>query len=254
MSFRKNYKDFSATVTSGSPCIIQDTESQISIEVEKGTRAVIMQHIHTNLEALQDTTSRNECIVSPVVTIHNMVDDPQHLVKESRISTLPPDKDKIQSSGMQIDFERAHSSHMYLEPSKYFLLENLKETSLPKFKLTIPHYVEDENLVALVEVKWGSIDGKLRKMRKETNAGKDEPYCEVNNDHVVVYANHVCDVVCTCPEKVCDCKLWAYPFGQKCYQPEKDDTIIEMKTYLCSHLYQDKSLKKVQFHIFNHPL
>ena len=80
ISIQKNEKDFSATITSGSSSIIQDEGSKISIEVEKGTRAVIMQHIHSNLEALGYTTSSNECIVSPVVTVHTQEINQQNLM------------------------------------------------------------------------------------------------------------------------------------------------------------------------------
>ena len=72
MRIQSKKKEFSATLTSGASSIIQDKGSKVSIEVAKGTRAIIMQHIHTNLEALVSTTSSNECIVSPVVTVHTV--------------------------------------------------------------------------------------------------------------------------------------------------------------------------------------
>ena len=70
ISIQNNGKEFSATLTSDAACLFQDTGSNISIEVSKGTRAVIKQHVHTNLETLGFATSSNECIVSPVVTVH----------------------------------------------------------------------------------------------------------------------------------------------------------------------------------------
>ena len=70
ISIQANRKEFSATLTSGAACLFQDTGSNVSIEVSKGTRAVIKQYVHTNLEALGFATSSNECIVSPVVTVH----------------------------------------------------------------------------------------------------------------------------------------------------------------------------------------
>ena len=72
ISIQNNWKEFSATLTSGAACLFEDTGSNISIEVSKGTRAVIKQHVHTNLETLGFATSSNECIVSPVVTVHTM--------------------------------------------------------------------------------------------------------------------------------------------------------------------------------------
>ena len=415
-------------MTSGAACLLQDTGSNISIEVSKETRAVIKQYVHTNLEALGHATSSNECIVSPVVTVHTMEirsisDQDAALLKENKdigddqyveqepLSTIMPTKlkdqpiklepsspkeehsDEHQSikveplnpreagytdddqsmkieplsaeestnadddqsmeqehlspkeaggpegfSSMKLwplipkkagdtdndhsmkseslspeeaeqlstfdplpphifgdsdqrfvkletkffketdeqlekldalpldgteteynvvrqtenytikdeknDVQKAHCSYLYTEPPKHVIHENVDEESFYKFKLTIPHYVERENLVDLIQVKWGNIQGKLREIRKGKSEDKFEPYCEVYSDHVVVYADHFCDVICTCPEKVCASKLLAFPFGQIYSEPGRMETHIKMKTYLCSHLNQDKSLKK----------
>ena len=379
ISIQNNRKAFSATITSGAPSILQDTGSNISIEVAKGTRAVIRQHIHTNLEALGYATSRNECIVSPVVTVHTMeiITDQdaalKHRKKESDnvqamelepVSTIMPrklehsylkerhsnedqsikveslyparaehtdqnppmklellsleeatkqpikvellspeearyahgdqpmkhehvsptevrdtdddqsmkleivspkeelelepvsaDEPRAHSGAMyhtvhkamkvdEINFQEGHSSHRCTEIPKHVIHEDVDEETFYKFKLTIPHFVEQESLLHLIQVKWGNIQEKLRDIRKG-KPDKFEPYYEVYNDHVVVYADHFCDVVCTCPEKVCASKLLAFPFGQIYSERGRLETHIKVKTYLCSHLYQDKSLKKV---------
>ena len=427
ISIKTNRKEFSATLTSGAACLLQDTGSNVSIEVSKGTRAVIKQHVHTNQEALGFATSSNECIVSPVVTVHTMeiistimptklkdqpiklepsspkeehsdehqsikveplnqreaghIDDDQSMKQEplfleeagdtdddgddesmkleplspeeatntdddqsmehehlspkeaggpegvssmklwplfpkkagdtdddhsmkseplspeeaeqlSKFDPLPPhifgDSDqrfvKLETKSFKEtdeqlekfnalpldgteteynvvpqtenytikdeknDVQEAHCSYMYTEPPKHVIHKNVDQESFYKFKLTIPHYVEGKNLVDLIQVKWGNIQGKLREIRKG-KPDKFEPYCEVYSDHVVVYADHFCDVVCTCPEKVCASKLLAFPFGQIYSEPGRMDNHIKMKTYLCSHLYQDKSLKKVSINV-----
>ena len=120
----------------------------------------------------------------------------------------------------------------------------MEEGSFYKFKLTIPHYVEQDVLVPLIQVKWGNIHEKLWEIRKGKPEDKFEPYCEVYKDHVVVYADHFCDVVCTLPEKVCASKLLAFPFGQIESEPGRKKTHAKVKTYLCNHLYQDESLEK----------
>ena len=376
ISIQNKRKTFSATITYDAPSILQDTGSNISIEVAKGTRAVIKQHIHTNLEPLGFVTSRNECIVSPVVTVQTMEiisdqdaalmhrkketdnDQPMELepvsiilprkledqpmkpkhsyleesqsdedqsamveslhpgraghtdqnppmkleeegkqkmksepeeardahggqpikhepvspkeVRDSdddesmkleivspkeKLEPLSVDEAKAHSSSMyqtvhngmkveQTDFQEGHSSHRYTEVPKNVMHEDVDEETFYKFKLTIPHYVDQENLLPLIQVKWGNMQDKLREIRKG-KPDKFEPYCEVYNDHVVVYADHFCDVVCTCPEKVCASKLLAFPFGQIYSERGGYETHMKVKTYLCSHLYQDKSLKKV---------
>ena len=460
ISIQTNRKDFSATLTSGAACLFQDTGSNISIEVSKGTRAVIKQHVHTNLEALGFATSSNECIVSPVVTVHTMeipsdqdaepmnekketgddrpmqleplsaimprklkdqpikfkpsslkeeqsmkvetvypceagdTDDDQPMKHETlspeetgdtdddqsmklepsspeeagktnddqsmkheplsteegrypdvgqpiKLEPLSPEEarntDDDQSKKLEIicprgtvdsdgdhsmkskpglghsfkqprefyqlppqasfgsdhqsvkyeakssketedsdgqlkkreplseDEAQAHSSVMYqtvhntkkveetegysiqcyTEQPQHFIHKNVDEESFHNFKLTIPHYVDQQDLVPLIQVKWGNIQGKLREIRKGKSEDKFEPYCEVYNHHVVVYADHFCDVVCTCPEKVCASKLLAFPFGQIESKTGRKETHSKVKTYLCNHLYQDESLRKV---------
>ena len=70
MCIHNRKKDYLATVTSGNPCIIKESESGLCIEVAQGPKTVVMQRVHTNLELLGLATSNDECIVSPVVTIH----------------------------------------------------------------------------------------------------------------------------------------------------------------------------------------
>ena len=127
----------------------------------------------------------------------------------------------------------------------YFDHKKMEEESFYKFKLTIPHYVDQKDLVPLIQVKWGNIHGKLVEIRKGKCENQFEPYCEVYNDHIVVHADHFCDVVCTCPEKIYASKLLAFPFGQIYSESRIKETHMKVKTYLCNHLYQDKSLKKV---------
>ena len=47
--------------------VIQNPNSQISLEVAKGVKSIIKHEIQTDLEDLKDIIPRNECLVSPVV-------------------------------------------------------------------------------------------------------------------------------------------------------------------------------------------
>ena len=149
------------------------------------------------------------------------------------------DADKTQSIG------EIYSSDMYPDQPKYFVPQNWEGGSLYKFKLTVPHYVEQDVLAPLIQVKWGNIHEKLLEICKGKPEDKLERYCEVYQDHVVVYSTHFCDVVCTLPQKVCASKLLGFPFGQIDSKPGRKETYTKMKTYLCNHLYQDESLRKV---------
>ena len=174
-----------------------------------------------------------------------------------KLEPLSEDEGQAHSSAMyhtehnakkveETDFQEGYFIQCYTEQPQHFIHKNVDEESFYNFKLTIPHYVDRQDLVPLIQVKWGNIQGKLREIRKGKSEDKFEPYCEVYNDHVVVYADHFCDVLCTCPEKVCASKLLAFPFGQIESKTGRRETHTKVKTYLCNHLYQDESLKKVE--------
>ena len=343
---RKN--EYLATVTSGDPCIIKESESGISMEITQGPKTVVMQRIHTDLELLRLATSNDECVVSPVVTIHtreisyqNLTSDSEayftHLKKESGDSDRKPIKIELilpkearypseqpmkeesiepkdvkysdqypmklecmspkeaaysdqqpikvepapakeagytDSQPMKLDpltpertyplevacstkdeglntssfggndVQIAHSSQ---DKTKHFLDENIEDHSVYRFKLTIPHYVDQEELIPLIQVKCRNIHGKLSEVKNGKSNDTSEPYYEVYRDHVVLYANHFCDVVSTCPHKICASQLLAFPFGQIDSESGRKETHTKVKTYLCNHLYQDGLLRKVKY-------
>ena len=335
ITINKDKKECMATVTSGASCIIQDQESDISIEVVKGPNTVVSQYIHTNLEKIAYATSSDECIVSPVVSVHTYEISDHHLkpdqdtrvVEDSSEQLLgfellhtpyirkfdhQPQNLELFSSKQEADYDDqslklgadADSSHqliklevlspkkerdsddhslkhepffpekveyhdefMTLDPGnsddkpkkqEFVKTENydapMKQESIPvdgekesvyRLRLTIPHYVKNEDLVPSIQVKFGDIHGKLSKIRKGKPRDKIEPYYDVFKSHVKIYAHHFCDVVCTCLEKVCASKLLVIPFGQIDSEPKRMKTHSKVKAYLCNHLYQDKSLTKV---------
>ena len=50
-----------------------------------------------------------------------------------------------------------------------------------------------------------------------------------------------------CPQNICASKLLAFPFGQIDSESGRKETHTKVKTYLCNHLYQDESLRKVKY-------
>ena len=66
--FRMNTSKYLAAKVIGGGTKLVEPGSDISLEVAKGVSAVIVQHIHTNLESVRCAVPKSECIVSPVVT------------------------------------------------------------------------------------------------------------------------------------------------------------------------------------------
>ena len=114
----------------------------------------------------------------------------------------------------------------------------------PQFKATIPHAASSDHLSSL-KVRSGDIrrPKSMQEVRKERPDKDNEPYCEIRNDHSVVYSSDIRDMVCTSDEKICTSKILAIPVGMM-ETTENDATLktfVKVKTLLCSHLYSYSS-------------
>ena len=241
MTFIKARKEYLATVTDGSASLLREKESGVSLEVAEGKKHVVMQHIYTNMESLGNRDLTDECIVSPVVSI---------LVREITDSDSEEDPylEEVSDSGEII---KGYSPDSGLQVDMKYVNEGLSLVSRSsnrlhyKYNVTLPHYIEDQAQLDLIQVKLGGVRGELKTVQKTKPLNNSEPYCEVFSDHVILYTNHFCDVFCTFPVKVCASRVLAIPFGQIDTEPGREETYAKVKTYLCSHLYQNETLKKV---------
>ena len=66
--FRMNTSKYLGAKVIGGGTKLIELGSDISLEVAKGVSAVIVQHIHTNLESVRCAVLKSECIISPVVS------------------------------------------------------------------------------------------------------------------------------------------------------------------------------------------
>ena len=117
-----------------------------------------------------------------------------------------------------------------------------------KYKTIIPHYLPAGHNLLSIKVRCGNIKRNFeREIRKEKSKDRRVPYYDINADHITLYSNHFCDVLCTSTEKVCTTKVMAIPFGWigKQQSDTKTLTRIRTKTYICSYLYADNGLQFV---------
>ena len=66
--FRMNTSKYLAAKVIGGGTKLVEPGSDISLEVAKGVSAVIVQHIHINLDSIRCAVSKSECLVSPFVS------------------------------------------------------------------------------------------------------------------------------------------------------------------------------------------
>ena len=67
MMFYNNGKQYHATVTNGKPLTLKSPDSEITLEVPKGLKAVIMQHIHADYDPVNKFIPSHECLVASIV-------------------------------------------------------------------------------------------------------------------------------------------------------------------------------------------
>ena len=129
-----------------------------------------------------------------------------------------------------------------------------KELAEYRYKAVISHYLPHGHSLSSVKVRHGNIKtGFLREIRTGKPEGTGVLYYDVDTQHVTLYSNHFCDIVCTSTDKVCTTKVMAFPFGLIGQQRFDTGVItrMKMKTYLCSYLYSDKDLQYVSFSVNN---
>ena len=66
----KNNKEYLVTRTFGRKVTLKDPQSEITLEISQGVRAVVMQSINMDFQLLKNVTSSNECLAAPVVQFH----------------------------------------------------------------------------------------------------------------------------------------------------------------------------------------
>ena len=118
-----------------------------------------------------------------------------------------------------------------------------------RYKVTIPHCLPRSHDSSSIRVRYGDIyRGTLRKMKKDTPEEGVKPFYVIQDQSIIVYANHFCDVVCTSTQKVCTSKILALPFGLiKTFHIDSEvQTNVKVKIFLCSILYSNADLKKVR--------
>ena len=75
MTFHKSGRKYQATKTSRKAVKLVTAESEVSLEVAKGVKAVISQYIYTSFRLASFVIPSNECFVSPVVRFYVQEDD-----------------------------------------------------------------------------------------------------------------------------------------------------------------------------------
>ena len=66
---RKNL-EYVAAVIQGEAMTLQDSNSDVSVHVPEGVKAVLWQHVYTEFSRFRDVVPKDECMVAPVVEIH----------------------------------------------------------------------------------------------------------------------------------------------------------------------------------------
>ena len=118
-------------------------------------------------------------------------------------------------------------------------LQSSSESDQPRFTATIPHCLPEKSDLSLIKVRCGKDNhkGLFREIvRKEDECPAETPYYEVDTEYIKVYTDHFCPIVCTSENKICDSSLVILPFGSLDHIDD-NQTIVKVKVYLCSYLY-----------------
>ena len=126
MMFRKNGKTFHVAVTGGQPVTLIAPDSDVSVEVAQGVKAVIAQHTNTNFQAIETIVTSRECLVSPIVHLH--------VQEEGQDAVASPFKYKVRIPHCLS--RRTDYSHLKVRCGDIYSPNSLKE--IPRGKQSTP--------------------------------------------------------------------------------------------------------------------
>ena len=85
-----NGKMFTATVSQGEKGILQDSESDVSLHIQKGSAGVYKKCVHTDHSRFKGEIPGEECIITPLVEIHHLeTTDAEEENKRNFVIKLP---------------------------------------------------------------------------------------------------------------------------------------------------------------------
>ena len=68
--FHKSYKHYFISVVHGKGSVINNPNSEVTLEVTGSVKTMVMQHSHTNFESVRRAIPQKECLITPVVQLH----------------------------------------------------------------------------------------------------------------------------------------------------------------------------------------
>ena len=69
---QRNWKRNIATVSQGEARILQDDDSDVSLEIPKRSNGVFVLRVHTDLTRFKELVPQEECIIGPMVEVENL--------------------------------------------------------------------------------------------------------------------------------------------------------------------------------------
>ena len=87
MKMYKNNKKYVGTVSNGEARILQDPESDVSLQISEGSKGVFMTHVQTGPTRPINMIPHEECLISPTVEVEHNRDD--ECLSKPHIITIP---------------------------------------------------------------------------------------------------------------------------------------------------------------------
>ena len=108
-----------------------------------------------------------------------------------------------------------------------------------KCQIIIPHCLHKQEQLPSIRVRYGDL-GKRDPFQLITSAlghSQNDPYYEVDEKSIRIFTNNFSTFICTSCDKVCDASIVSFMFGSLKSFPEDDESLVKVKTFLCSSLY-----------------
>ena len=201
MIMHQNLKKFIATVSWGESKILKAPDSDVSLQIPKGSKGLFTLAVETDLSRLKGEIPKDDCIISPLVE-----------VRHRKLTT---------------EFESKEA---------------------PLHILKIPHNLQSTEHFKDVKVWRGDILKKntpFKQLQLRSEGYENDSY-EIDEKFITIFTRTFSMFVCTNCNNSCQATVMLFLLGYLECRPEANDSLTQVKSFLCSDLYRIKDFREVR--------
>ena len=112
------------------------------------------------------------------------------------------------------------------------------------YVIKIPHSLRNTTQYQTIKVRRGE---GFHELPVRSEAGENNTY-EINQQFITIYTTKFSPFICTSCQNTCQATVMLFLLGYLEPRQEADDTLTQIKSFICSDLYRVKDFREVSLH------